>query len=242
MCRVVDADRPAVLVWSADDHVEELRDAAALRRPGEQEGGDRGGAEDHEGVLGRGLTGLVGAVSEAAHARGYRYVAITEHSKALAMANGLNEARTIAFAQRVAAMDQEALGIRVMSGIECDILKDGRMDLVVLTPYEKIKVLRQLAAPVEGRIFEELDVNPPGGATDAPWSATADVDGDGKQELLLAQRNFLRAVVLRPDPNSERDKAVFEVKDQINGASSSSHAARDISPRPSCRRPSACAG
>ena len=45
------------------------------------------------------------------------------------MANGLNESRTIAFAQRVAAMDQEALGIRVMSGIECDILKDGRMDL-----------------------------------------------------------------------------------------------------------------
>lgn len=103
-----------------------------------------------------------------------------------------------------------------------DADQDGRIDLVVLTPYEKIKVLRQLASPVDGRQFEELDVNPPGGATDAPWSARADVDGDGKPELLLAQKNFLRAVVLKPDPNSEKDRAVFEVKDQINGAGSSS--------------------
>jgi DNA polymerase (family 10) len=68
-------------------------------------------------------------MAETARGHGYSYIAITDHSKALAMANGLNEARTIAFAQRVAGMDQEALGIRVMSGIECDILKDGRMDL-----------------------------------------------------------------------------------------------------------------
>lgn len=103
-----------------------------------------------------------------------------------------------------------------------DADQDGRMDLVLLTPYEKIKVLRQLATPVDGRQFEELDVNPPGGATDAPWSAIADVDGDGKPELLLAQKNFLRAVVLKPDLQAEKDKAVFEVKDQINGAASSS--------------------
>jgi len=68
-------------------------------------------------------------MAETARGHGYSYIAITDHSKALAMANGLNEQRTIAFAQLVRAMDQEALGIRVMSGIECDILKDGRMDL-----------------------------------------------------------------------------------------------------------------
>ena len=68
-------------------------------------------------------------MAETARGHGYGYIAITDHSEALAMANGLNEARTIAFAQRVRSMDQEALGIRVMSGIECDILKDGRMDL-----------------------------------------------------------------------------------------------------------------
>ncbi|MBI2686672.1 MAG: DNA polymerase/3'-5' exonuclease PolX [Acidobacteria bacterium] len=68
-------------------------------------------------------------MAETARGHGYAYVAITDHSKALAMANGLNEERAIAFAQRVKGIDPEALGIRVMSGIECDILKDGRMDL-----------------------------------------------------------------------------------------------------------------
>jgi DNA polymerase (family 10) len=64
-----------------------------------------------------------------ARGHGYEYIAITDHSKALAMANGLDETRCIAFAQRVRALDHSALGIRVMSGLECDILKDGRMDL-----------------------------------------------------------------------------------------------------------------
>ena len=68
-------------------------------------------------------------MAETARGHGYSYIAITDHSKALAMANGLNETRTIAFAQLIQAMDPEPLGIRVMSGIECDILRDGRMDL-----------------------------------------------------------------------------------------------------------------
>jgi DNA polymerase (family X) len=61
--------------------------------------------------------------------RGYEYIAITDHSKALAMANGLDERRALEFAQRVREMDQAALGIRVFSGLECDILRDGTLDL-----------------------------------------------------------------------------------------------------------------
>ncbi|HSW49951.1 MAG TPA: PHP domain-containing protein, partial [Bryobacteraceae bacterium] len=68
-------------------------------------------------------------MAEAARALGYRYIAITDHSKALAMANGLDEKRVIDFAERVRKLDQGALGIRVLSGIECDIRKDGSMDL-----------------------------------------------------------------------------------------------------------------
>jgi DNA polymerase (family 10) len=67
-------------------------------------------------------------MAEAARERGYEYVAITDHSKALAMANGLDEARVVAFARRVRGIG-DSLGIRVFSGIECDILKDGAMDL-----------------------------------------------------------------------------------------------------------------
>ena len=65
----------------------------------------------------------------AAKALGYEYIAITDHSKSLAMANGLDEKRAVEFAARVREMDQRELGIRVFSGLECDIKRDGSMDL-----------------------------------------------------------------------------------------------------------------
>jgi DNA polymerase (family 10) len=69
-------------------------------------------------------------MAAAAHERGYEYIAITDHSKALAMANGLDEARVVAHARRVRELNASgALGLRVFSGIECDILRDGAMDL-----------------------------------------------------------------------------------------------------------------
>ena len=68
-------------------------------------------------------------MAAAARERGYEYIAITDHSKALAMANGLDEARVVAFAKQVRELNRDGLGIRVFSGLECDILRDGAMDL-----------------------------------------------------------------------------------------------------------------
>jgi hypothetical protein len=103
-----------------------------------------------------------------------------------------------------------------------DVNQDGLADLVVLIPYEKVKVLLQ----VTGKDFEEVDVAPPGGTVEQPWLSVADVDGDGKPELLLPQKNFLRAVVLQREPaaaNSTNQPAwVFNVREQINGAASNS--------------------
>lgn len=103
-----------------------------------------------------------------------------------------------------------------------DLDQDGLADLVVLVPYEKIKALRQL----DDLHFEEQDVPPPGGSAEQPWLSRADVDGDGRPELLLAQKNFLRAVTLvaePPPPGSTNKPAwIFRVKEQINGVSSSS--------------------
>ena len=103
-----------------------------------------------------------------------------------------------------------------------DVNQDGLADLVALIPYEKIKVLLQKA----GGDFDEEDVDPPGGAIDQPWLASADVDGDGKPELLLPQKNFVRAVVLEQEaktPGSTNPPDwVFRVKDQINGAAADS--------------------
>ncbi|MGQ9917817.1 MAG: DNA polymerase/3'-5' exonuclease PolX [Bryobacteraceae bacterium] len=68
-------------------------------------------------------------MAAAARERGYEYIAVTDHSKALAMANGLDERRAVAFAAEVRRFNQSAPGIHVFSGLECDILRDGRMDL-----------------------------------------------------------------------------------------------------------------
>jgi DNA polymerase (family 10) len=68
-------------------------------------------------------------MAAAAHARGHQYIAITEHSRALAMANGLDEARALAHAARVRAMNGRFEGLTLLAGIECDILADGRLDL-----------------------------------------------------------------------------------------------------------------
>lgn len=73
--------------------------------------------------------GTLEEMATAALARGYEYIVITDHSKALAMANGLDEKRAIAFARMVAGMEPQELGLRVFSGLECDIMKDGGMDL-----------------------------------------------------------------------------------------------------------------
>jgi DNA polymerase (family 10) len=69
-------------------------------------------------------------MAQAAREMGYSYLAVTDHSKALAMANGLDEARVIAFARKVRELNARGdLGIRILAGIECDIRRDGTMDL-----------------------------------------------------------------------------------------------------------------
>lgn len=69
------------------------------------------------------------AMAAAAHARGYQYVAITDHSKALAMANGLDERRALEHAARVRSLNGRFEGLTLLAGIECDILEDGSLDL-----------------------------------------------------------------------------------------------------------------
>jgi DNA polymerase (family X) len=68
-------------------------------------------------------------MEESARALGYDYIAITDHSKALAMANGLDEKRVVDFARLVRKRNKEDRGIRVFAGLECDIRRDGAMDI-----------------------------------------------------------------------------------------------------------------
>jgi DNA polymerase (family 10) len=69
-------------------------------------------------------------MAEAARELGYEYIAITDHSKAIAMAFGLDEKRVVEFAQTVRRINETgSLGIRIFSGLECDIMKEGEMDI-----------------------------------------------------------------------------------------------------------------
>jgi DNA polymerase (family 10) len=65
----------------------------------------------------------------AARDAGLTYLAITEHSQALAMANGLDERRALAHANHVRAIGERLEGITLLAGIECDIRPDGTLDL-----------------------------------------------------------------------------------------------------------------
>jgi DNA polymerase (family X) len=68
-------------------------------------------------------------MAAAAREAGLDYIAITDHSQSLAMANGLDERRALEHAARIRALDAEGLGIRLLAGIECDIKTDGSLDL-----------------------------------------------------------------------------------------------------------------
>ncbi|HVN93758.1 MAG TPA: DNA polymerase/3'-5' exonuclease PolX [Terracidiphilus sp.] len=69
-------------------------------------------------------------MAEMAAACGYGYIAITDHSKNLAMTNGMDEKRALEQIAQVRVADREMEGkIRIFTGIEVDILADGALDL-----------------------------------------------------------------------------------------------------------------
>lgn len=68
-------------------------------------------------------------MAEAARAHGYQYIAITDHSKNLAFANGLDDKRAVEHIQRIREAGKKFEGITVFAGIEVDILADGDLDL-----------------------------------------------------------------------------------------------------------------
>jgi len=65
----------------------------------------------------------------AARERGYEYMAITDHSKNLAFANGLDDQRAAEHVNKIRVIGEQTDGIKVLAGIEVDILADGELDL-----------------------------------------------------------------------------------------------------------------
>ena len=71
----------------------------------------------------------IAEMAEAAKSRGYKYMAITDHSKNLAFANGLDDKRAVEHIQRIRDANKQIDGIKIFAGIEVDILADGDLDL-----------------------------------------------------------------------------------------------------------------
>ena len=67
-------------------------------------------------------------MAETARGLGHEYIAITDHSKSVTIANGLDERRMAAHIKKLHAADAKGLGIRILAGSEVDILKDGALD------------------------------------------------------------------------------------------------------------------
>jgi DNA polymerase (family 10) len=96
------------------------------------------------------------AMVKAARDRGYRYCAITEHSKALGFGRGFDEARVARSVEEIAAVREAVPGIQVLHGLEVDILADGELDL----GEEGLAMLDWVLVSLHSRLDQ-----PPGEAT-----------------------------------------------------------------------------
>ena len=74
-------------------------------------------------------TATISEMIAAAKARGLKYIAITDHSKRVSMANGLDADRLRQHWRDIDKVRSQISGIEVLRGIECDILEDGTLDL-----------------------------------------------------------------------------------------------------------------
>jgi DNA polymerase (family 10) len=87
----------------------------------------------------------------AARARGYQYVAITDHSAGRGVAHGLNEERLRSQIAEIKRLNESMEGFRILTGIEVDIRADGALDL----PNELLSELDIVIAAVHSAMSQE---------------------------------------------------------------------------------------
>ena len=134
-------------------YAEGLREAAGEPAPSPAAAGVnpallRGDLHSHTDWSDGGATVL--EMARAAQARGYSYLAITDHSPRIRVVNGLGPERVAAQAAVIRQAMNQLEGFTILRGIECDILEDGSLDLpdevlaeldvVVISPHVKLKM------------------------------------------------------------------------------------------------------
>lgn len=104
---------------------------------------------------------------EAARARGYRYLAVCDHSPAVRVAGGLTPERLAAQVERIERLNRNLDGFRVLVGTECDILEDGSLDY----PDELLARLDWVVASIHTRMGQDPEtlVARYARALESPW-------------------------------------------------------------------------
>jgi DNA polymerase (family 10) len=123
------------------------------------------------------------AMAAAAHRLGHEYIAITDHSKAMAMANGLDEHRALEHAARIRSLNGRYDGLTLFAGLECDILADGTLDL----SHDCLAQLDLVVASVHSHFNQDLEqmTDRVLRALECPW---VDVLGHPTGRLLLKRQ------------------------------------------------------
>jgi DNA polymerase (family 10) len=85
-------------------------------------------------------------MGRAASERGYEYLAICDHTPAVGAVRGLTPGEVRRQGEEIAAANEVLAPFRVLRGIECDILPDGRLDL----PDDVLAELDWVQASVHG--------------------------------------------------------------------------------------------
>ncbi|MEM6931259.1 MAG: PHP domain-containing protein, partial [Myxococcota bacterium] len=106
----------------------EIEAAVAGRLPRLVTGGDLAG-DLHMHTLASDGRGTAEAMARAAVALGHRYIAITDHTKSLTVANGLDERRLVAQGRHLSELQDRLGELRIARGVEVDILADGSLDI-----------------------------------------------------------------------------------------------------------------
>jgi DNA polymerase (family 10) len=93
------------------------------------------------------------AMATAARSEGCEYIAVTDHSKGLGIAHGLNEERLRAQMSEIRKLNEKLDGVRILSGTEVDIRADGSLDL----PDDILAQLDVVVAAVHSALSQDED-------------------------------------------------------------------------------------
>src|SRR3990172_5992473 len=92
-------------------------------------------------------------MAEGAKKRGYKYILITDHSKAVTVANGLDEKRAVENIQRIKAARRKVKDIEIWTGAEVDIMGDGKLDY----PDDLLRQFDIVLVSVHSRMTQPAD-------------------------------------------------------------------------------------